>query len=135
MGLKTIILILAIVLFSGIIFNQLFLTENLNNQFGYKNEEQSLCNTISNFNESEPTIMPPNSMQSIPNITTNNPMALSMGNTLPPMSTMSSMTPTMMQSEAMTNMISSEEEMNMMYSQPQMTMMPSEEQMNMMYSQ
>ena len=53
---KNIILFLVIILFSGIITSQFFLTENLNNQFIYSSEgeDKSLCSTISEYGSEQP---------------------------------------------------------------------------------
>ena len=53
---KNIILFLVIILFSGIITSQFFLTENLNNQFMYSSENQdnSLCSAISEYGLEQP---------------------------------------------------------------------------------
>jgi hypothetical protein len=53
---KNIILFFVIILFSGIITSQYFLTENLNNQFMYSSEmrDQSLCSTISEYGSEQP---------------------------------------------------------------------------------
>ena len=52
---KNILLFIVIVLFSGIITSQYFLTENLNNQFMYSSEgkDQSLCSSISEYGPDE----------------------------------------------------------------------------------
>ena len=58
---KNIILFIVIILFSGIITSQFFLTENLNNQFMYSSEDKdkSLCSAISEYGVEQPMNMAP----------------------------------------------------------------------------